>query len=441
MAELFGWKKGAFTGAAQGHRGLHRARRGRDALHRRDRQALAQGPGGPAPRARGAPLPAAGRRRGERRADVRFIVGTNADLRAAVRARRFREDLYYRINVLPVRVPPLAERRDEIPRWADYMLDRRHRGGSRAGRRRSRAEAEQALAAHAWPGNLRQLDNIVRRAYALALMRHGASASALVIEARDVERALAYEGDAGTRVLLELYQLVASAFVAEAERRRPSGGSLDLDLADALRGFVLGTAVQRVGSKEEAFRLLGKEAVVQNRNHGKVLKKEIGPRGGAVPRPRRRGRPPLRRARRGRGAVASCRLPMLPRAAGRPLTSLLRRRPEREAKRHREAPLPAELVLARAHALAAGQAVVAPGEAVERDAAEAVLGLVEIARVEAHRADQRRTNRTPCRCPTPRRSGRRSRGRSGRRSSRCRSGRSPGRTSSARSARAGRRPR
>ncbi len=71
---------------------------------------------------------------GDRRADVRFIVGTNQNLLDAVRTGRFREDLYYRINVLPVRLPALAERRDEIPGWAEYMLARRHREGGRAGR-------------------------------------------------------------------------------------------------------------------------------------------------------------------------------------------------------------------------------------------------------------------------------------------------------------------
>lgn len=92
---------------------------------------------------------------------------------------------------------------------------------------------------------------------------------------RDVQQALAYEGDAGSRPLLELFQLTAAAFVAEAERRRAAGGVLNLDLADALRGFVLGAAVQKLGNKEDAFRLLGKEAMVQNRNHQKTFKRDL----------------------------------------------------------------------------------------------------------------------------------------------------------------------
>jgi DNA-binding NtrC family response regulator len=275
MAELFGWKKGAFTGALKDTAGcIARAEGGTLFIDEVDKLSLKAQAGllRVIEERRYRPL---GEDSGDRLAEVRFVVGTNADLFAAVRARRFREDLYYRINVLPVKVPPLDERRDEIPRWAAYMLDRRHRGGTRAGQATLSPEAEIALAAHPWPGNLRQLDNIVRRAYAMALMRHGPSPGALVIEARDVQQALAHEGVAGARVLLELFQLAASAFVAEAERRKAAGTALDLDLADALRGFVLGTAVQRLGSKEDAFRLLGKDVVVQNRNHSKVLKKEM----------------------------------------------------------------------------------------------------------------------------------------------------------------------
>src|SRR5262249_18009889 len=133
----------------------------------------------------------------------------------------------------------------------------------------------QVLSAHPWPGNLRQLDNIVRRAYALALMRSGASVEELLLSARDVQQALAYEGSAGAPSLPDLFHLTAAAFVAEAGGGRAAGGLLDLDLAGAMRGFVLGTAAQKLGNREEAFRLFGKDAIVQNRNHQKTLKREM----------------------------------------------------------------------------------------------------------------------------------------------------------------------
>ena len=88
----------------------------------------------------------------DHRADVRFIVGTNVDLQAAVRSGAFREDLYYRVNVLPVFVPPLDERRDEIALWATYMAERRHRDTGKQGRALLSPEAERKLCSAQWPG-------------------------------------------------------------------------------------------------------------------------------------------------------------------------------------------------------------------------------------------------------------------------------------------------
>ncbi|WP_437670484.1 sigma-54-dependent transcriptional regulator [Sorangium sp. So ce131] len=275
MAELFGWKKGAFTGALKDTVGcIGRAEGGTLFIDEIDKLSLKAQAGllRVLEERRYRPL---GEGAGDRTAEVRFVIGTNADLYAEVRSGRFREDLYYRINVLPVKVPPLAERRDEIGRWAEYMLDRRHRAGGKAGEARLSPEAERVLLAQPWPGNLRQLDNIVRRAYAFAQMDRSAPPEVLTLEARHIERALGYEAGGGPKSLLDLFQLTAAAFVAEAQRRRASGGSLDLDLVDALRGFVLGTAAHQLGSREEAFRLLGKEAIVQSRNHHKSLKREM----------------------------------------------------------------------------------------------------------------------------------------------------------------------
>jgi DNA-binding NtrC family response regulator len=275
MAEIFGWKKGAFTGALKDTAGcIARAAGGTLFIDEIDKLSLKAQAGllRVLEERRYRPL---GEGSGDKSADVRFVVGTNTDLWAAVRTARFREDLYYRINVLPVKVPPLAERRDEVPRWAAYMLDRRHRAAGRTGPAALSAEAEQVLSAQPWPGNLRQLDNMVRRAYALALMRAGGSPEELRLEARDVHQALAYEGGAAATSLPDLLHQTATAFVMEAERCRAAGGLLDLDLAEALRGFVLGVAAQKLGSHEEAFRLLGKEAIVQNRNHRKTMKREM----------------------------------------------------------------------------------------------------------------------------------------------------------------------
>jgi DNA-binding NtrC family response regulator len=174
-----------------------------------------------------------------------------------------------------VKLPPLDERRDEIAQWARFMALRRHRESVPDGEIPISAAAEQILCAHAWPGNLRQLDNVVRRAYALALMTHGGSASEVVLTEGHFARALSYERGAARPRLISTLRGAATAFVEEAERLADRGRELDLDLCDAFRGIVLGTAVERQGNRDAAFRLLGKGQQVQSRNHHKMLRREL----------------------------------------------------------------------------------------------------------------------------------------------------------------------
>ncbi len=102
-----------------------------------------------------------------RSVDVRLIAATNRDLEADVRASRFRRDLYYRLNVVPIRVPSLAERRDDIPVLAQHFLQE-------AARRHERElvgftpDALATLAGRSWPGNVRELRNLVERAAVFA---------------------------------------------------------------------------------------------------------------------------------------------------------------------------------------------------------------------------------------------------------------------------------
>ena len=99
------------------------------------------------------------------RADVRIIAASNRDLRQAVREGRFREDLFHRLNVFPIHIPPLRERDEDIAILARHFLRARH------GSRRAEKFSPPALALlkrHCWPGNVRELENIVRRAALLA---------------------------------------------------------------------------------------------------------------------------------------------------------------------------------------------------------------------------------------------------------------------------------
>jgi DNA-binding NtrC family response regulator len=99
--------------------------------------------------------------------DVRVIAATNRDLRAMVADGRFQEDLYYRLSVIPVELPPLRERRDDIPLLVDHFV-RKHVG--RTGKRIDRVDklALDALSAYDWPGNVRELENAIERAVVLA---------------------------------------------------------------------------------------------------------------------------------------------------------------------------------------------------------------------------------------------------------------------------------
>jgi DNA-binding NtrC family response regulator len=217
----------------------------------------------------------------DRTANVRYVIGTNADLLSLVRENKFREDLYYRINVLPVRIPSLADRADEIIPWARYMLRRRHEAAGGKGESELAEDAAKKLRGQPWPGNLRQLDNIIRRAYAVSLLDTGGVRDRARIGADHIERALAFEGKPGARRIIELMEQAAEAFVIEAERVAEQGKKkLDMDHAEAFKGFVIEAARRKFGTDEKegvrrAFVLLGKETTVESRNHSAVYRREM----------------------------------------------------------------------------------------------------------------------------------------------------------------------
>jgi two-component system response regulator PilR (NtrC family) len=101
-------------------------------------------------------------------ADIRVIAATNQDLEKAVAENRFREDLFYRINVIPIRLPPLRERREDIPLLAEHFLGKYAEQMQKTVTGISRA-AMDLLLQHDWPGNIRELENVLERAVALEL--------------------------------------------------------------------------------------------------------------------------------------------------------------------------------------------------------------------------------------------------------------------------------
>jgi transcriptional regulator with GAF, ATPase, and Fis domain len=165
-SELFGHRRGAFTGATDDQLGLFRAAAGGTilldeigdmpaAMQAKLLRVLQEGE-----------VTAVGDTR-PRKVDVRVLSSTNRDLKAAVKARAFREDLYYRLAAFPIHLPPLRERRDDIAVLASRFLE------AAAARHHKRIsgldpEALELLTSSNWPGNVRELQNEVERAVALA---------------------------------------------------------------------------------------------------------------------------------------------------------------------------------------------------------------------------------------------------------------------------------
>ncbi len=163
-SELFGHARGAFTGATAERRGLFEEAHGGTILLDEVGEMT------PATQLRLLRVLQEGevRRVGEsttRKIDVRVIAATNADLEAKVDEGTFRRDLYYRLDVFPLTLPPLRERAEDVPVLADYFL-KLHRGGKAVSS--FTAEALRCLRAYPFPGNVRELENEVQRALALA---------------------------------------------------------------------------------------------------------------------------------------------------------------------------------------------------------------------------------------------------------------------------------
>jgi len=164
-SELFGHRRGAYTGAVEDRAGLFEAAHGGTLFL----DEIGSAP--PEVQARLLRVLQEGevRRVGEtkaRKVDVRVIAATNRDLQEEAQAGRFREDLFYRLSAFPIPIPPLRDRREDIPMLAGHFL----KESGRALKKEVRGIGKEAMALlldHAWPGNVRELENEIRRADAL----------------------------------------------------------------------------------------------------------------------------------------------------------------------------------------------------------------------------------------------------------------------------------
>ena len=164
-SELFGYVKGAFTGANQNRRGLFEvADQGTIFLDEISEMSLTMQVKLLRVLQERSVRPVGGT--AEIAIDVRVIAATNRELDRQVTEQTFREDLYYRLNVIPILVPPLRERREDIPLLVNHFLKKY---APAAGKAITRVDSQslEALAAYEWPGNIRQLENTVERAVAL----------------------------------------------------------------------------------------------------------------------------------------------------------------------------------------------------------------------------------------------------------------------------------
>jgi formate hydrogenlyase transcriptional activator len=180
------------------------------------------------------------------RVDVRIVAATNRDLAEDVRAGRFRSDLYYRLNVFPVHLPPLRERVEDIPLLTSHFAAKH---GERFGRAISRIDrrAMNLLASYHWPGNVRELENVIERA--VILSRNGA----LRVE-RDILPSAGAAGSVNERLQTQEREAIESALRASRGRiSGPNGAAKALGLAPSTLEF----RIRRLGIDKFRFRTNG----------------------------------------------------------------------------------------------------------------------------------------------------------------------------------------
>jgi len=231
-SELFGHERGAFTGASSKNLGLFRQAEGGTvlldevgelpaSLQVKLLRVLQERSVRPVGAAQEIPV------------DVRVLAATNRDVEADVASGKFRQDLYYRLNVIRLSLPPLRERREDIPLLAERFTSRfaAEMGKETAG---FTADALRVLSAYAFPGNVRELENVIERAVALSATR--------VIGLGDLPESVSGHAGAPAQTLLDL---------------PPAGLNLDDVLTEAERRLLIAALERTGGVRTRAAELLG----------------------------------------------------------------------------------------------------------------------------------------------------------------------------------------
>jgi two-component system nitrogen regulation response regulator GlnG len=198
------------------------------------------------------------------RTDVRIIAATNRDLRQLIQQGLFREDLYYRLNVVPLRLPPLRERVEDIPDLTRHFLRKAEDEG--LPHKTLDNEALDMLRRHRWPGNVRELENLIRR---LAVLQSGDTISAEAVSAELKEPAKVFSADSGDEpqsLAASVEQYLTQYFQAQGDKLPPPG-VYDRIVQEVERPLISICLAATRGNQIRAAQLLG-----LNRN---TLRKKI----------------------------------------------------------------------------------------------------------------------------------------------------------------------
>jgi two-component system nitrogen regulation response regulator GlnG len=198
------------------------------------------------------------------KANVRIVAATHRDLRQLIRQGLFREDLFYRLNVVPIRLPPLRERMEDIPLLARHFLDRARAAGLPA--KQLSAEAMDALKGHAWPGNARELENLMRRLAAL-YPQEVIGADAVAAELAEAVQPAGPDGQALPATLEQAVERHLATFMAAHKEGMPVRDLYERVLAEVERPLLRLALGATRGNQIKAAAMLG-----LNRN---TLRKKI----------------------------------------------------------------------------------------------------------------------------------------------------------------------
>ena len=209
-----------------------------------------------------------------KRADVRIVAATNQDLTKLIDEGRFREDLYYRLNVVPLRLPSLRERAADVPELCEHFLARAVEAG--LPRRSISAKAMDRLSAYSWPGNVRELENIVRRLVVMTI--DDVIDESLVATELDAPKGKGAPASTGRG---DLEGAVRDFVSAEIARSGPKASGLHATLVERVERPLLAAVLAEVGGNQlRAASILG-----LNRNTLRKRIRELGislPKGGRL---------------------------------------------------------------------------------------------------------------------------------------------------------------